>query len=140
MEIKDRIKLFLEEKGISQRKFEISIEKSNGYVNNIVKTITVDVLAKIINTYPELNITWLITGEGDMLKEYKNIEGELSEEPNTMNETLNSTYFKSEADMIREIERQRTTIDNLNRMINSLIEENESLKRELSLRDQKKDA
>lgn len=68
MELKDRIKFFLKESGISQRKFEISIGKSNGYVNNIVKTISVDVLNSIIKAYPELNTEWLMTGEGEMLK------------------------------------------------------------------------
>ncbi len=68
MELKDRIILFLQERGLSRRKFEISIGKSNGYVNNIVKTISVDVLNRIAQAYPELNTEWLLTGEGDMLK------------------------------------------------------------------------
>lgn len=68
MELKDRIKLFLKESGISQRKFEISIGKSNGYVNNIVKTISVDVLSSISKAYPELNTEWLLSGEGKMMK------------------------------------------------------------------------
>lgn len=68
MELKDRIKHFLKESGISQRKFEIAIGKSNGYVNNIVKTISVDALNSISKAYPELNIDWLMTGEGKMLK------------------------------------------------------------------------
>ncbi|MDR2921606.1 MAG: XRE family transcriptional regulator [Tannerella sp.] len=68
MELKDRIKYFLKESGISQRKFEIAIGKSNGYVNNIVKTISVDVLNSISKAYPELNADWLMTGEGKMLR------------------------------------------------------------------------
>ena len=68
MGLKDRIKLFLKEHGISQRKFEIAIGKSNGYVNNIVKTISADALNSIAKAYPELNTEWLLTGEGEMLK------------------------------------------------------------------------
>lgn len=74
MELKDRIRLFLKESGISQRKFEISIGKSNGYVNNIVKTISVDVLNNITKAYPELNAEWLMTGEGSMLKSQQGAE------------------------------------------------------------------
>lgn len=66
MELKDRLKLFLREKEISQRKFELSIGKSNGYVNNIVKTIGADVLNSIKNAYPDLNINWLLSGDGEM--------------------------------------------------------------------------
>lgn len=68
MELKERIKFFLKESGISQRKFEIAIGKSNGYVNNIVKTISVDVLNSISKAYPDLNTDWLMTGEGEMLR------------------------------------------------------------------------
>lgn len=66
MQLKDRLKLFLKEKGISQRKFELAIGKSNGYVNNIVKTIGADVLNSIKSAYPDLNINWLLSGEGQM--------------------------------------------------------------------------
>lgn len=69
MELKNRLKLFLKTKKISQRKFEMAIGKSNGYVNNIVKTIGADVVNAIRKAYPDLNIDWLISGEGEMLNE-----------------------------------------------------------------------
>lgn len=65
--IKERLKLFLAKKGLSQKKFEVACGLSNGYVNNIVKTISVDTLQKIIGTFPELNKDWLLTGQGSML-------------------------------------------------------------------------
>ena len=55
--------------GLGQARFEQSINASNGYVNNIVKSIGVEKLRKIQEEYPQLNTEWLLYGEGDMLKE-----------------------------------------------------------------------
>jgi hypothetical protein len=41
---------------------------SNGYINNIRVSIQPKTLDKIIAHYPELNIEWLITGQGEMIK------------------------------------------------------------------------
>lgn len=68
METNERILKFIEYKGISVNAFEKSISKSTNYVRNS-KSFTSNVLAEIMNIYPELNIGWLITGNGEMLKE-----------------------------------------------------------------------
>lgn len=65
----DRIRGFLELKGISAYEFERKVEVANGYVykQNIGKgTVGSDTLEKIYKCYPSLNIIWLITGEGEM--------------------------------------------------------------------------
>ena len=66
--IKQRITRFIKTKRISQRRFEADAGLSNGFVNNIVKTIGADKMHKISIAYPELNTEWLLTGEGEMLK------------------------------------------------------------------------
>jgi transcriptional regulator with XRE-family HTH domain len=66
--IKERLILFLSEKKLSQNKFEKAVGLSNGYVNNIRQSIQPDTLQRIGLIYPELNIGWLMTGEGSMLK------------------------------------------------------------------------
>lgn len=66
--IKQRIIRYIKSKRISQRRFETEAGLSNGFVNNIVKTIGADKLRKISIAYPELNTDWLLTGEGEMLK------------------------------------------------------------------------
>lgn len=68
MQIKDRIKTYIKSLDISIREFEKKVGKSNGYVNNIVNTISADVIVSITNNFPNLNINWLLTGEGEMLK------------------------------------------------------------------------
>lgn len=65
--IKDRLLAFLNNQKISQRKFEMNIDVSNGYINNLRKTVGADKIHRIHSAYPELNIDWLLTGEGEML-------------------------------------------------------------------------
>lgn len=73
--IKDRIKSFIKLKSIGQGKFEAACSLSNGYVNNIRVSIQPDKLQKIALQYPELNTGWLMTGEGEMLKNVTLTEG-----------------------------------------------------------------
>lgn len=66
-----RIKYFIENKNISIRKFELSIGASNGLIGNAIKKnsdIQSKWISKIIEIY-NINPTWLLTGEGPMLRE-----------------------------------------------------------------------
>lgn len=67
MTVKERLIKFIKYKNLSQKRFEESVGLSNGYVNNIRKSITVEKLQKIALQYPELNKAWLLTGDGSML-------------------------------------------------------------------------
>jgi hypothetical protein len=64
---KDRLKQYLKYKRMSNLAFEKSVNLSNGYINNMVKGFGVDILFKIAETYPELNIEWIVNGKGEML-------------------------------------------------------------------------
>ncbi|WP_088341199.1 hypothetical protein [Robiginitalea sediminis] len=67
----DRLLEFIKETGLSARQFDISIGASNGYTLRMHKnraSIGSDVIESIIRTYPDLNVVWLLTGEGKMLK------------------------------------------------------------------------
>lgn len=65
--VKERLTLFIKNKGLSQSAFERMCGLSNGYVNNISKGLGATKLAEISLCYPELNQRWLLTGEGQML-------------------------------------------------------------------------
>lgn len=89
MSVKERIIEFIKYKNIGQAAFEKSVGLSNGYVNNIRKSIQPDKVQRIALKYPELNTGWLMTGNGEMLNMPNSIdekkaiyyEGEILEEP-----------------------------------------------------------
>lgn len=66
--IKSRLLEFISAIESNSRKFSISIGKSDSYIRTIKNTIGADVITDISRIYPQLNIKWLLTGEGKMLK------------------------------------------------------------------------
>lgn len=69
MEIKDRLIQFIGYKNLNNSMFQKSIGASNSYVQNIRNSIGSQYLQRISELYPELNLEWLKTGEGEMLNE-----------------------------------------------------------------------
>lgn len=68
----NRIMLVIKHLGISARQFDISIGTANGYILRMQKnnaSVGSDVIERIIQLYPQINLVWLITGQGDMLLE-----------------------------------------------------------------------
>lgn len=68
MTVKERLIEFLKYKNLSQAKFAKTINVSSGYVNAIRKSIQPDKVNTIAMHFPDLNTGWLLTGEGEMLK------------------------------------------------------------------------
>ena len=67
--VRDRLEYYIAHKGLSVRKFEILIGASNGYVSNIKLNITPAKQKQIQSAFPDLNMSWLLTGEGEMLRQ-----------------------------------------------------------------------
>lgn len=66
-----RIKDFIDFKGIAVSAFEKSIGMSNASFGKSLRNggaIGSDKLENILSVYPELSVTWLLTGEGEMLQ------------------------------------------------------------------------
>lgn len=66
--VKDRLFKFIEYLNMSVRQFEIKWGVASGYVRNISKGIGNDHLSNLCNQYPNLDLNWLLTGKGSMLK------------------------------------------------------------------------
>ena len=66
--VKQRLKKFIKSKGISERQFCLQIGASPAFVANIVQSIQPNRVNSIANQFPDLNTGWLLTGEGEMLK------------------------------------------------------------------------
>lgn len=68
MSVKDRLLDFVAYTGLSRRKFQERINVSNSYIQNISEGIGADVMNRISIQFPDLNTSWLLTGEGEMIK------------------------------------------------------------------------
>lgn len=68
---KEKIKQYLDYKGISKNKFYTETGFSVGFLDS-GKSLGADKVKIIINTYPDLNINWLILDEGPMIKQETN--------------------------------------------------------------------
>nr|DAX41396.1 MAG TPA: LAMBDA REPRESSOR (TRIPLE MUTANT)/DNA COMPLEX-DNA COMPLEX, DOUBLE HELIX, TRANSCRIPTION-DNA.1A [Caudoviricetes sp.] len=120
--VKQRLIRFLKYKHLSQAKFESKIGLSNGYVNNIRKSLQPDKLQRIAQSFPELNITWLLTGEEQMLntihQQVGNIENSTAIGVNVNGS--NNSFEVAESDIIKVmngyleiIRKQQEQIDEL---------------------------
>ena len=64
--VKERLKAYLSSIDISQAEFGRRIGVSGAFVTSMRKSIQPDKLEKIKDEFPNLNIDWLLTGEGEM--------------------------------------------------------------------------
>ncbi len=81
--LKDRLKTIAQRNHLSIRAFEETCNLGRGNVSNMAQdgSIGSDKLAKIIDTFPDVNLQWLLTGKGSMLKD-NDIPGEVVYNPN----------------------------------------------------------
>lgn len=127
-----RIKQYIDFKSIRVSAFEREIGMSNGSFASQLKnnkTIGVDKLENILKKYPDINVEWLLTGNGNMLKlEILNEEESVKIEKEELEEALN---YKELAEARKE------TIESLQKIILLLeaqLEENKQNKKEISNR------
>ena len=69
MGVKERAILFIKSSGMSVLQFEKRCGLSNGYIKNFKGNFGSDKLENLLNAFPNLSREWLLTGEGEMLKE-----------------------------------------------------------------------
>ena len=68
MQIIDRLFEFFREKALSNYKVEQACGLSNGYLRNLRKAPSAEILERIFSTYPELSREWVMYGSGEMLR------------------------------------------------------------------------
>lgn len=68
MSVKDRILEYCQALGIKPGRFERECGLSNAYLAKLRHEPSRDKIESILNAYPDLSKTWLLTGEGEMLK------------------------------------------------------------------------
>lgn len=66
--VKERLEDFLKFKKITKTEFGKRIGVSAAYVTGIRRSLSQEKISSIAREWPDLNIEWLLTGEGEMLK------------------------------------------------------------------------
>lgn len=69
--IGDRLTVFIDHLNISTRAFEMKAGLSNGLIGKVISknaTLGSDKVLKILYAFPELNLEWLMTGKGELLR------------------------------------------------------------------------
>lgn len=102
--VKDRLKAFITYLNLTNQRFEIECGLSNGYISNMRKGVGEDALERISNKYPQLSRSWLLTGEGDMLKSTSNTDTNSKEDAMTI-EMLTRMLYDSNL-KTKELERK----------------------------------
>ena len=92
MTIKERVIQFITTENISTRQFELNCGLSNGAVSKMGNSTRRTIIDRILATYPQINESWLYTGEGDMLRydPRNEVEDLTSEEHERLNAALAS--------------------------------------------------
>lgn len=95
--VSDRLASFLKYKGKGQTAFEQEAGLSRGYVQKASDNMGYKIKSKISENCPELNMDWLLTGEGDMLREEPHVS-EVTEVKSLSN--LKSKEVKKDEQMV----------------------------------------
>lgn len=69
MDVKERLMKFIAQKGLTNSEFERISGLSNSYVSKIRTSVGKLGSMNIQRAFPELNMNWLLTGEGEMLND-----------------------------------------------------------------------
>lgn len=69
MTLKERLLEYCQHRNVKISAFERMSGLSNGYFNQVKKNPSQSKLSKIKTAFPDLNTEWLLTGEGQMLKD-----------------------------------------------------------------------
>lgn len=85
--MQERLCALTEALNVSNREFSKRIGKSDNYIATINKDITVGVANNILTAFPNINLYWLVTGEGKILME-KPLSQELSNYLDEQNKAL----------------------------------------------------
>lgn len=69
MTVKERLVEYVSSKGLSKSEFGRRIGVSSAFISSMRRSLQPDKVESIALNFPDLNITWLLTGEGSMLNE-----------------------------------------------------------------------
>ncbi|MEN6619432.1 MAG: hypothetical protein ABFC28_08060 [Rikenellaceae bacterium] len=119
---KERIVKYLDYKGIKLSRFYAETDLKRGLLDSdkLYQSISDMFVARIVEIYSDLNIEWLVTGKGEMLKCSEHIVTEKKEEvcQSTQNQNI----------LLSMIEKKDNKIEELSKKIGRLEHELDGLK------------
>lgn len=124
--LKERVSAYCKRKNISIYKFEKDSGLSNGYFNQVKTRPSDDKLMSIHRAFPDLNVDWLSTGQGEMIS-MNGIETHASGNANVVigsgkisnNDDVQLAVLKSENEMLRaQLDDKDKQIEFLKSLIN----------------------
>ncbi|MCF8714167.1 hypothetical protein JM658_04935 [Joostella atrarenae] len=122
----DRIFSIIQSLGMSARQFDMSIGASNGYTLRMKKnnaSVGSDILERIVEKYPFVNINWVVTGHGTMF-------GTDSSSSEVQNPEKKLTYKEVEAIIEQKIKAHQE--DEMKNLMDKIKTEISTTKKEIS--------
>ena len=110
-EMQRRLCLLCDSLGVSNREFSRKIGKSDNYIATMNVDITVGVVNNIYTAYPQTNLYWLITGNGDVLTKEP-----LSEELSSYLKQENQELKNENKELLMEIGRLQGILSETKKM------------------------
>lgn len=105
--VKERLTSYLAFKRISKSEFGRIIGVSTSFIASMRKSLQPDKVASIAQNFPDLNIQWLLTGEGNMLNAGSNSIGDgniaavVGNNKQTIGNIDNRQYYSDSPDVLR---------------------------------------
>lgn len=123
MSVKERLIQYVKYKRLTNSEFCRRIGVSNAFISSMRRSIQPDKAESIALNFPDLNISWLLTGEGEMIK-----NGEISINTNIIKkiEVPEEAWevIKKQADSLASKDRQVEELINLLKKANASKEGN----------------
>ena len=105
--VKERLTSYLAFKRINKSEFGRIIGVSTSFIASMRKSLQPDKVASIAQNFPDLNIQWLLTGEGNMLNAGSNSIGDgniaavVGNNKQTIGNIDNRQYYSDSPDVLR---------------------------------------
>lgn len=124
---------YLQLKGVNQASAARIIGIPASYLSDILnqrgKNFTEKILVKVAESFPDLNLTWMLSGEGNMLLSKMNKDYKQSDEPALLNEQPSKYEVNKPNELVlkiivtepsRQEERIKNIEDRLDKILNKL--------------------
>lgn len=114
--IKDRLKQIAQAKSLSIRAFEETCGLGRGNISNMNQegSIGSDKLSKILDTFPSIDMRWLLTGRGEMLSSEASAPPPPAQNP-AQHDALVGKLLEKITEQAEEIGRLKAQIDEIER-------------------------